>query len=98
MVGLKKKVRNVPVSSRTMNEYSAISPSRNDQWSGKIFRKFRLRKFPAPMRSSMKLLVLAMGFGTVPLLMRALRFTDLGLSVAALPETGTGWNGEVRRG
>jgi hypothetical protein len=34
--GSKKRVRNVPVSSRMMNENSAISPSRNDQWSGKI--------------------------------------------------------------
>ena len=39
MLGWKNSVRNVPVSSRMMNEYSAISPSRNDQWSGKIFRR-----------------------------------------------------------
>jgi hypothetical protein len=31
MLGLKNSVRNVPVSSRMMNEYSAISPSRNVQ-------------------------------------------------------------------
>jgi hypothetical protein len=31
MLGRKNKVRNVPVSSRMMNEYRVISPSRNDQ-------------------------------------------------------------------
>ena len=31
----------MPVSSRTMNEYSAISPSRNDQWSGKTLLSSR---------------------------------------------------------
>jgi hypothetical protein len=40
--GSKKRVRNVPVSSRMMNENRAISPSRNDQWSGKtLFRRPR---------------------------------------------------------
>ncbi len=38
MLGWKNNVRNVPVSSKMMNEYRAISPSRNDQWSGKTFR------------------------------------------------------------
>jgi len=32
--GTKNSDRNVPVSSRMTKEYSAISPSRNDQWSG----------------------------------------------------------------
>ena len=31
MLGLKNNVRNVPVSTRTMNEYKAISPRKNDQ-------------------------------------------------------------------
>src|SRR5690606_9589282 len=35
MDGLKNSVRKVPVSSSTTNDQSAISPSRNDQWSGK---------------------------------------------------------------
>jgi hypothetical protein len=41
MLGLKKNVRKVPVSSSTMKLYSAISPSMNDQWSGKTLRRFR---------------------------------------------------------
>jgi hypothetical protein len=32
--GSKKNARYVPVTSRTMNEYSAISPNRNVQLSG----------------------------------------------------------------
>ena len=39
MLGWKNSARKVPVSSRMTNEYSAISPSRNVQWSGKILRK-----------------------------------------------------------
>jgi hypothetical protein len=45
-------VSNVPVSSRMMNEYSAISPSRNDQWSGNTFRSALLANLAAPNRSS----------------------------------------------
>ena len=39
MDGSKNSDRNVPVSSRMTNDYSAISPSMNDQWSGKTLRK-----------------------------------------------------------
>src|SRR6202035_2662835 len=35
--GLKNSARYVPVSSRITNDQSAISPSMNDQWSGKTF-------------------------------------------------------------
>src|SRR6266571_9570755 len=51
MLGWNQNVRNVPVSSRMMNEYSAISPSRNVQWSGKIFLK-AVRKPLAPRNRS----------------------------------------------
>jgi hypothetical protein len=34
MEGTKNSDRKVPVSSKMTKEYSAISPSRNDQWSG----------------------------------------------------------------
>jgi hypothetical protein len=37
----KKSVRYTPVISRTMNEYSATSPSRNDQWVGKTLFSWR---------------------------------------------------------
>jgi len=36
-LGTNQKVRNVPVSSRMISENIAISPSMNDQWSGKTF-------------------------------------------------------------
>ena len=38
MDGTKNSDRKVPVSSRMTNDHSAISPSRNDQWSGNTFR------------------------------------------------------------
>jgi hypothetical protein len=34
---LEPKGQKKPLRIKTMNEYSAISPSRNDQWSGKDF-------------------------------------------------------------
>ena len=36
-LGSKKKVRKMPVTTSTTNEYRAISPNMNDQWSGKTF-------------------------------------------------------------
>src|SRR3984885_9225342 len=51
MLGWKNSVRNVPVSSKMMNEYSAISPSRNVQWSGKTLRS-RTRTPLAPWNLS----------------------------------------------
>src|SRR6266508_359867 len=51
--GLNQKVRNVPDSSRMMKLYSAISPSMNDQWSGKTLRSACLNPdLPMPSRSS----------------------------------------------
>ena len=50
--GLKNSVRKTPVSSTTMKLYSAISPSMNDQWSGKTLPRLRDRNLLLPMRSS----------------------------------------------
>src|ERR1044072_5319824 len=65
MLGLNQNVRNVPVSSRKTNAYSAISPSRNVQWSGKILRMLRLMKLAAPRRSSSQFEGLETAFGMV---------------------------------
>src|SRR4249919_156295 len=45
-------VKNTPLNSKTMNEYSAISPRRNDQWSGKTFRRNGRLRPARPTRSS----------------------------------------------
>ena len=49
--GTKNSARYVPVSSRITNDHSAISPSMNDQWSGKTFR-IRTRTPRAPWNLS----------------------------------------------
>ena len=49
----KKNVRNVPDSSTATKLHRAISPSMNDQWSGKIFRPSSLTKPEMLVRSSM---------------------------------------------
>ena len=50
--GLNQMVRKTPLSSRTMKEYSAISPSRNDQWSGNTLRRNGRLSPARPIRSS----------------------------------------------
>src|SRR5699024_9973257 len=60
MLGTKNIVRNVPVRISTMKEYSAISPSRKDQWSGKILRPNSLTILEMPTRVSRKSAVAAM--------------------------------------
>ncbi len=52
MDGTNQIVKNTPLSSKTMKEYSAISPRRNDQWSGKTFRRKGRPKPAMPIRSS----------------------------------------------
>src|SRR4029079_17708986 len=48
----KKNVRNVPVATRITKQNRAISPSRNDQWSGKTLRS-AVRAMPnMPVRAS----------------------------------------------
>src|SRR6478735_12604396 len=52
MEGLNHRVRKTPVSSRTTKLHRAISPSMNDQWSGKTLRRFFFIAVPRPRRSS----------------------------------------------
>src|SRR5919109_1249519 len=42
----------VPVNTSTTRQNRAISPSRNDQWSGKTLRRARRAKLAVPSRSS----------------------------------------------
>src|SRR5687768_9262178 len=54
MLGSNQNVRKTPVSSRTMKDHRAISPSMNDQCSGKTLRTGRsfLPAAARPRRSS----------------------------------------------
>src|SRR3954449_5099009 len=52
MLGLNHNVRNVPVSNKTTKLHNAISPSMNDQWSGKTFRTCFFAAVARPRRSS----------------------------------------------
>ena len=42
----------MPVTIRMMSESMAISPTMNDQWSGKILSRTLVRNFEEPKRSS----------------------------------------------
>src|SRR5215210_4178994 len=55
MLGLNQSVRNTPVSRSTTKLHSAISPSMNDQWSGKTLRICFLAPVAMPTRSSAQL-------------------------------------------
>src|SRR3954467_2288945 len=52
MLGRNQSVRKVPVRSSTTKLHSAISPSMNDQWSGKTLRTCFLASPAMPVRSS----------------------------------------------
>src|SRR5690242_17074320 len=52
MLGLNQRLRKTPVSSRITKLHRAISPSRNDQWSGKTLRSCFFARPPSPTRSS----------------------------------------------
>ena len=52
MLGVNHRVRKTPLRSRTTKLHSAISPSMNDQWSGKTLRRFFLARVARPSRSS----------------------------------------------
>src|SRR5690348_16111650 len=74
MAGLNHSVRKTPVRSRITKLHSAISPSMNDQWSGKTLRSgISLLVLARPSRSSAHvaapaaLLGLAAVAGLVPL-------------------------------
>jgi hypothetical protein len=47
-----QKVKKVPVSSRMIRLYMAISPSMNDQWSGKTLFSPQRVALATPTRSS----------------------------------------------
>src|SRR6478672_8406349 len=53
-LGTNQKVRNAPVNRQTIIEYIAISPSMNDQWSGKTFLARKETPLAAPRRSSIQ--------------------------------------------
>ena len=50
--GTKYSDRKIPVAIRTTKEYSAISPSMKDQWSGKILSRKTRPALATPRRSS----------------------------------------------
>src|SRR5215212_5608287 len=52
MLGWNHRLRNTPVRSSTTKLHRAISPSMNDQWSGKTLRRFFFIAVPSPRRSS----------------------------------------------
>src|SRR4051794_31488041 len=49
MLGVNQRDRNTPDTRSTTKLHRAISPSMNDQWSGKTFRRYRR---PSPDRLS----------------------------------------------
>ena len=61
MLGLNQNVRNTPVSSSTTKLHSAISPSMNDQWSGKTLRICFFETVAIPVRSSNQVPIPATG-------------------------------------
>src|SRR4051812_38853317 len=63
MLGVNHSVRNTPLSSSTTKLHSAISPSMNDQWSGKTLRRFFLASVARPSRSSAHSAALPTGLG-----------------------------------
>src|SRR4051794_4469034 len=54
MLGVNQNVRKTPVTSSTVNDQSAISPSMNDQWSGNTLRRYVRPSLPTPVRSSIQ--------------------------------------------
>src|ERR1044072_1041451 len=90
MLGSNHRVRNVPVSSRITKLHNAISPSMNDQWSGKTLRICFFIAVPRPSRSSAQLATmptrpgLAAVAGVVLLLSATLLVSTL--NVVTLPE------------
>src|SRR6478736_9970202 len=63
MLGVNHRVRKTPLSRRITKLHSAISPSMNDQWSGKTFRRFFLAIVARPSRSSAHSATAPMRFG-----------------------------------
>src|SRR4051794_428594 len=91
MLGVNQNVRNVPVSSSTTNDHSAISPSMKDQWSGKTLRAKTFVSVPSFNRSSAHpaaapALFGFLGVAAVPRLVSAILLVSRDMS-ASLPET-----------
>src|ERR1700712_1041972 len=97
MLGRNHSVRKTPVRSSTTKLHSAISPSMNDQWSGKTFRRFFLAIPARPSRSSAQVAAAPAldGFWALA----ALVPLDLAMSVIVrsptFPEARADWLGEV---
>src|SRR6478736_736503 len=107
MLGRNHRVRKTPVRSST-KLHRAISPSMNDQWSGKTLRSCFLPRPARPRRSSAQPAAAPTfdGFfalaGVAPLVPATLVCVLIVLSrsrlvVVALPETGADSLGEVTR-
>src|SRR6478609_2293419 len=109
MLGRNHRVRKTPVRRSTTKLHSAISPSMNDQWSGKTLRSCFLPRPARPRRSSAQPAAAPTfdGFfalaGLPPLVPATFACVLIVLSlsrlvVVALPETGADSLGEVTRG
>src|SRR5262245_55448297 len=62
MLGSNHRDKKTPVSRSTTKLHSAISPSMNDQWSGKPLRSCFLESVARPTRSSSQLIGLPPDF------------------------------------
>src|SRR3954451_25012704 len=88
MLGVNHRVRKTPLRSRTTKLHSAISPSMNDQWSGKTLRRFFLASVARPRRSSAHPATAPARFGLV--VVAAVEFVVATLVVSMLM---TGYSG-----
>src|SRR3954465_7303643 len=105
MLGWNQNVRKVPVSSSTTKLHSAISPSMNDQWSGKTLRIWVRVAVAMPVRSSAQFAIapridgLAGSAAVLALVLVPLVLVRLVLMwSASLPEARTHRFGEVTGG
>src|SRR3954451_9709872 len=94
IAGLNQRLRNTPVSSSTTKLHSAISPSMNDQWSGKTLRICFLARPAMPVRSSAQAATAPMREG----LAGFAAILALVLMSTSFPEARTHRFGEVARG
>src|SRR3982751_6337128 len=97
MLGVNHSVRNTPVSRRTTKLHRAISPSMNDQWSGKTLRRFFFAAPARPSRSSAQVAA-APTFEGLPAFAACLPF-ELAMSdivrSPTFPEARADWLGEI---
>src|SRR4051812_7310462 len=88
MLGVNHSERKTPLSSRTTKLHSAISPSMNDQWSGKTLRRFFLAIVARPSRSSAHSAAAPMRFG-----LAAVAAVELVLATLLVSMLMTGYSG-----